>query len=104
MNVPPANSGSDPPHPRIRPEPRPSVRPLSLVLYPERVLRTVCEPVESFDSTLRDIAAEMLGLMQQHRGIGLAAPQVGLRRRLIVCALELPAVLVEERKHQSRPH
>ncbi len=61
---------------------------MSLVLYPEAVLRTVCEPVNAFDSTLRDIADEMLGLMQYHRGIGLAAPQVGLRHRLIVCGIE----------------
>jgi peptide deformylase len=61
---------------------------LSLVFYPDAVLRTVCEPVSAFDSTLRDIADEMLGLMQYHRGIGLAATQVGLRHRLIVCGIE----------------
>jgi peptide deformylase len=61
---------------------------LSLVLYPDAVLRTVCQPVEVFDNTLRDIADEMLELMQQHRGIGLAAPQVGLRHRLMVCGIE----------------
>ncbi|MCW5552039.1 MAG: peptide deformylase [Verrucomicrobiae bacterium] len=61
---------------------------LSLVLYPDQVLRTVCRPVETFDSALRDIADEMLALMRQHRGIGLAAPQVGLRHRLIVCGIE----------------
>jgi peptide deformylase len=61
---------------------------LSLVLYPDQVLRAVCQPVESFDSALHDLADEMLALMQQHQGIGLAAPQVGLRHRLIVCGLE----------------
>lgn len=61
---------------------------LSLVLYPDQVLRSVCHPVERFDSTLGDVADEMLALMRQHRGIGLAAPQVGLRDRLIVCDLE----------------
>jgi len=61
---------------------------LSLVLYPDQALRTVCQPVEAFDSTLRDLSDEMLTLMQLHRGIGLAAPQVGLRHRLIVCGIE----------------
>lgn len=61
---------------------------LSLVLYPDAILRNVCAPVESFDSTLRDLADEMLALMDQHQGIGLAAPQVGQRQRLIVCNLE----------------
>jgi peptide deformylase len=68
---------------------RPSrIHRLSLVLHPDPILRTVCEPVEIFDSTLRDIADEMLTLMHQHSGIGLAAPQVGLRQRLIVASIE----------------
>jgi peptide deformylase len=67
---------------------------LSLALYPDQVLRTVCPPVETFDSALRDLADEMLTLMQYHRGIGLASPQVGHRRRLIVCRIgDHPLVL-----------
>jgi peptide deformylase len=61
---------------------------LSLVLYSDRILRTVCPPVETFDSALRDLADEMLILMQDHGGIGLASPQVGLRQRLIVARIE----------------
>lgn len=61
---------------------------LTLVLYPDNVLRTSCDPVERFDSTLRDTAEEMLALMVQRGGIGLAAPQVGLRDRLIVCSIQ----------------
>ena len=63
------------------------IRPLRLVLYPTPVLRTVCEPVERFDSTLRDLADEMWELMWRHQGIGLAAPQVGLRQHLLVCEI-----------------
>jgi peptide deformylase len=67
---------------------------LSLVLYPDQVLRTVCQPVETFDSALRDLAEEMLSLMRHHSGIGLAAPQVGLGQRLIVSRIEdAPLVL-----------
>jgi peptide deformylase len=60
---------------------------LSLVLYPDQALRTVCQPVEAHDSALRDLADEMLALMRLHSSIGLAAPQVGLRQRLIVCGI-----------------
>jgi peptide deformylase len=63
------------------------IRPLALVFHPDPVLRTVCEPVDTFDSTLRDVAEEMLALMHHHEGIGLAAPQVGLRQRLIVASI-----------------
>jgi peptide deformylase len=87
MNSPSANAGTDP-KPRYEfVRSRQSVGGLSLTLYPDQVLRTVCEPVEAFDSALRDLADEMLSLMRQHSGIGLAAPQVGLRHRLIVCGM-----------------
>jgi peptide deformylase len=88
MNAPSANEGTTPP-PRDDPAgKRPLIHRLSLVLYPDTILRKVCEPVDAFDSTLRDLADEMFALMRQHQGIGLAAPQVGLRQRLIVCGLE----------------
>ena len=62
--------------------------PLTLLYYPHPFLRKVCRPVERFDSTLRDVADEMTALMQSRSGIGLAAPQVGLEHRLLVCGLE----------------
>ena len=61
---------------------------LSLKIYPDSVLRHVCEPVERFDSELRDLVYEMLVLMRENNGIGLAAPQAGIRKRLFVCELE----------------
>lgn len=64
------------------------MRALSLVLYPDEVLREVCRPVEKFDSSLRDMAEEMLSLMRQHAGIGLAAPQVGHLHRMIVAEID----------------
>lgn len=78
---------------------------LSLVLYPNQVLRTVCQPVETFDSTLRDLADEMLSLMRFHSGVGLAAPQVGLRQRLMVSRIEdHPLVLANlEVKDSTEP-
>lgn len=65
-----------------------NAEPLSLRIYPDSVLRRVCEPVERFDSELRDLLDEMLRLMRVERGIGLAAPQVGITRRLFVCEIE----------------
>lgn len=48
------------------------------------VLRTPAAPVEVFDEALENEAAEMVQLMHDARGVGLAAPQVGRLRRLIV--------------------
>lgn len=77
----------------------------SLLLHPDSILRTVCHPVERFDSALRDLADEMLALMRCHAGIGLAAPQVGCRQRLIVSRIaDHPLVLTNlEVKDASEP-
>ena len=61
-----------------------SERPLILRLYPDSVLREMCRPVENFDSSLQDFSHEMHRSMQHWQGIGLAAPQVGIRRRFIL--------------------
>ncbi len=88
MNSQSANAGPEPKPPDEFAASRPSVPGLSLVIYPDQVLRTICQPVETFDSALRDLADEMLALMRHRSGIGLAAPQVGLRQRLIVSSIE----------------
>ena len=59
-------------------------RSLELRIYPDSVLREICRPVGQFDSSLRDFADEMHTLMLRHQGVGLAAPQVGIQRRVIV--------------------
>lgn len=55
-----------------------------LTLYPEPVLRKRAEPVEAFDEELRDIVAAMFECMNRSKGVGLAAPQVGLKKRILV--------------------
>lgn len=58
---------------------------IGLVFYPDPRLRKVCAPVERFDASLRNLVGEMLELMSSRKGVGLAAPQVGVLRRLFVC-------------------
>lgn len=60
---------------------------MNLILYPDSILHKVCEPVEHFDSTLQDLLDEMLILMKDNNGIGLAAPQVGISKRLFICEI-----------------
>jgi peptide deformylase len=55
-----------------------------ILQYPDPRLRVACSPVESFDEALSDIVARMFELMHDAEGVGLAAPQVGLMRRLFV--------------------
>lgn len=67
-------------------------RQLSLKIYPDSALRQVCTPVGRFDGELGDLINEMLILMRTNNGIGLAAPQVGITKRLFVCELEGRAI------------
>lgn len=69
-----------------------SVRPenLSIINYPDPALRAKAAPVDSVDDGLRAIASRMLDLMHEARGIGLAAPQVGLSIRLFVANVPAP--------------
>ena len=58
---------------------------LRIVHYPDPVLRQSCQPVETFDEELRALVTRMFELMRKGKGIGLAAPQVGVPLRLFVC-------------------
>jgi len=57
---------------------------LKLRYYGDPVLRERAGTVETFDGALRELAEAMVDTMFRERGIGLAAPQVGLSKRLIV--------------------
>jgi peptide deformylase len=52
--------------------------------YPDPVLKQKAVPVTVFDAALRRLAGDMLDTMYAAPGVGLAAPQVGVSRRLIV--------------------
>jgi peptide deformylase len=58
--------------------------------YRDQVLVTPAEPVTSFDDELRALVDEMWASMYDAHGVGLAAPQVGVSKRLFVmdCSTE----------------
>lgn len=58
--------------------------PLQVLQFPDPRLKLVSEPVPAVDDALRTLAAEMLQVMYEEPGIGLAAPQVGHAIRLVV--------------------
>jgi peptide deformylase len=57
---------------------------MRLIYYPDPRLRAPAEPVAAVDDTVRDLATGMIEIMHEHRGIGLAANQVGVLRRVII--------------------
>jgi peptide deformylase len=52
--------------------------------YPDPALRMQALEVEEVDEAVADLVERMTGLMQEARGVGLAAPQVGVLRRILV--------------------
>ena len=57
---------------------------LPILVAPDPRLKKVAAPVETVDAEVRRLAADMLETMYEAPGIGLAAPQVGVPKRLIV--------------------
>jgi peptide deformylase len=57
---------------------------LKIILWPDPRLKSSSRPVTQFDENLKALAARMLELMRQAKGVGLAAPQVGENVRLFV--------------------
>jgi peptide deformylase len=64
-----------------------AIRPI--VLYPDPVLLRPTKPVGVFDSELADLVRDLIETMHAAPGIGLAANQVGVSRR--VCVVDLAA-------------
>ncbi len=63
---------------------------LELRYYGDPILRKRATEVRDFDERLREEAEAMIETMARENGVGLAAPQVGLEKRLLV-ALQMDA-------------
>jgi len=61
---------------------------LEVVLYPDEGLAKMCEPVAQVDDELNQFIDDMFDTMYEHEGIGLAAPQVGVLKRVITIDIE----------------
>lgn len=60
---------------------------LTIVKYPDPVLSQPGEPITEFNAELRKFADDMFETMYSNQGIGLAAQQVGVAKRLAVIDL-----------------
>ena len=64
---------------------------LDIVYWPDPVLTRPASPVGSVDEELRSVVAAMRRVMFRLKGVGLAAPQVGVGRRvMLVCPSGAP--------------
>lgn len=53
-----------------------------ILIHPNEILRTPCDPVEIFDDALRELGVLIRNTMAAANGLGLAAPQIGVLRRV----------------------
>jgi peptide deformylase len=53
-------------------------------IYPDPILRKKAKPVENIDGRIKEIADRMAEVMYTNKGIGLAAPQIGIPNQIIV--------------------
>ncbi len=63
---------------------------LSILEVPDPRLKQVSEPVTAFDDELRNLVDDMFETMYDAHGIGLAAIQVGVPKRVLVIDLQEP--------------
>lgn len=61
---------------------------LDICTYGNKCLRNKSEDVLNIDESVKNLTDKMLEIMHLYRGIGLAAPQVGINKRIVV--IEIP--------------
>jgi peptide deformylase len=65
----------------------------------KKILKSKSVRVKQFDKSLQALVQDMLDTMREHNGVGLAAPQIGVLRRIVV--IEQPAI-EEEREDGTK--
>ncbi|MBQ3585109.1 MAG: peptide deformylase [Synergistaceae bacterium] len=61
---------------------------LEIRKYPDPLLKKISEPVTVFDEALADFVKVLFASMRVHDGVGLAAPQVGVLKKIAVVEYE----------------
>jgi peptide deformylase len=76
---------------------------LEILEIPDPRLRDVAKPIETVDDSIRTLAADMLETMYAARGIGLAATQLGIEKRILVIDLQERVTEDEEKEGEGEP-
>lgn len=56
---------------------------IEIVIHPNETLRTLCSEVETVNKKIKKLCKDMVSTMNNHDGLGLAAPQIGETVRII---------------------
>jgi peptide deformylase len=71
-----------------------TIKLLPILTFPNEGLRTIAEKVTEFDEDLKQLVLNMIVTMVENNGIGLAAPQVGIAKRVITIGLDEPPLVL----------
>ena len=74
---------------------------LDILIHPDQRLRQTAAPVETFDNRLQTITDNMFATMYEAHGIGLAATQVNIHRR--IAAMDVPDKREEDKDSDTPP-
>jgi len=74
---------------------------LPLVIAPDPLLKQVSKPVEKIDDALRSFMKDMVSTMYSEHGVGLAAVQVGVLKRILVIDVDYK---IQEHDHHHHDH
>ena len=66
---------------------------LKIVKIGDETLRKVCRPVDKITPRIHQLLDDMIETMRDAEGVGLAAPQVGILRRIVVIEVEEGSVI-----------
>ena len=83
---------------------------MKIITLPDPILKKKCEPVTEVNDEIRKLLNDMLSTMYKAPGIGLAAPQIGINKRLIVMDVSPRAGLKryqlekDEKKEEIKPN
>ena len=57
---------------------------LSIVCYPKKILKQRSKEILDITSQIKNLIPQMIEVMYANEGIGLAAPQIGISKRIII--------------------
>ncbi|MBV9452947.1 MAG: peptide deformylase [Rubrobacter sp.] len=80
-----------------------------LRMFGDPVLKSRATPVKDFDASLTQLAEDMMRIMRENEGVGLAANQIGHLKRIFVASYEdeefvVANPVIEERSENTETH
>jgi peptide deformylase len=64
---------------------------LEIRTYPDPILKKKCRKISTIDSSIKNLAQDLMDLMRKENGVGIAAPQAGVSLQMII-VVDMPMI------------